>query len=88
MLLGPTQVQQPLRLLPPPCYRRLQNDLQKLVEQHRDVQHAPAAPTLVRLEVRPPGRRGWGGGGEDAERLRLALKAETATHAMFQAMLL
>ncbi|PRW45263.1 expressed protein isoform A [Chlorella sorokiniana] len=32
--------------------QRLQNDLQKLVEQHRDVQHAPAAPTLVQLEVR------------------------------------
>lgn len=45
----------------PRCRRRLQNELQKLVEQHKDVQHAPAAPTLVRLEVRWYGgaARGW-----------------------------
>lgn len=46
-------------LAPSPARRRLQNDLQKLIEQHKDVQHAPAAPTLVRLEV----RLGWLAGG-------------------------
>lgn len=50
-------------LVPSPACRRLQNDLQKLIEQHKDVQHAPAAPTLVRLEVRLGWRRGEGQGG-------------------------
>jgi hypothetical protein len=42
----------PARLLARRACRRLQKDLEKLLERHRDLLTAPSAPTLVRLEVR------------------------------------
>ena len=40
--------------------QRIQRDLEKLVEQHKDVPGAPRTPTLVKLEVRSRRlRAGW-----------------------------